>query len=570
MINKTINNGPPLKHAAALAMVLMLMLMPMPMPIAGLGPAAASESKKDIIVPKAKADRFQPSDTTPPGVFFFRLEPSLYTGFAPRSQDPRRIHIRLGRGNQLRVTVVLSERMIETYIRDLDHRYRTYKRLIETKKMTPTQNMGWEEFEKTLAEHGVFDGAASGTEIPDNVYRQRNIEMLETLNPGRIFHIRIDFEKRMAEWSEQLAESYASDGKKADPLALINDMLPTRMTLTKLSKGMSKKFEQVRTLNRNYRNGLSDETWQAYYDAAAALFDEASRGLYPRFGKFIDVYEFTAIYPVGTLNDTAVYGGVEMPLYPFPGRRNLMVHQRTRVIDHIPVAACYGYLPWLPYMHVGDRLHNSFHSLWFDIDTRRNKFIPEAWKENTAGSRNGEPYPHLWLLSRGPMSHGCTHVNAGHILELRQVMPSSERALADVATYRNKSNHFDIFDIDGDGTPEVMGLKYYYSYSLKQKKPNRIRVSNDRQAFYRWLYKSGYCYEPDGSVVFDQATTTAFKDNTAVKGKTYRNIALYEAEYTPEKLQFVGSASIPFVRELRRVNIDHTSDPAFIPAGAGR
>ncbi len=564
MINKTINNGPLLKLAAALAMALALMLF------AGPGPMAASKSTEEIIVPKTKADRFQPSGPTPPGVFFYRLEPSFYTGFAPRSQEPRRIHVHLGRGNQLRVTVVLSERMIDTYIQDLNHRYRTYKRLIEAKRMTLTQNTGWETFEKTLAEHRVVELAEAGPEMQADLYRRHNIEMLEELNPGRIFHIRIDFEKRMAEWSEQLAGLAATDAKHADPIALINDMLPTRMTVTRMTGELSKKFDRVRTLNLNYREAPSDKSWRAFYEAASALFDEASRGLYPRTGKFVDVYEFTAIYPVGTLNDTASFGDQEMPLYPFPGRRKLMVHQRTRIIDHIPEAACYGYLPWLPYMHVGDRLHNAFHSLWFDIDTRRNKFIPEAWKRNNVGSRTGEPYTHLWLLSRGPMSHGCTHVNAGHILELRQAMPSSEGDMADVVTFRNKSNHFDIFDIDGDGTPEVMGVKYYYSYSLQGKKPNRIRAANDRKAFYRWLYKSGYRYLPDGRLVFDHATATAFRENTAVKGKTYRNIALYEAEYTPERLQFIGSAPIPFVRELRRVNFDYPSDPAFIPATARR
>src|SRR5688572_22120486 len=40
------------------------------------------------------------------GVYYHRYEPVFYTGFAPRTNDPLRIHLHLGRGNQLRLTVV--------------------------------------------------------------------------------------------------------------------------------------------------------------------------------------------------------------------------------------------------------------------------------------------------------------------------------------------------------------------------------------------------------------------------------------------------------------------------------
>ena len=53
------------------------------------------------------------------GLYYDRYEPTFYTGFAPRTADPNRIHLRLGRGNQLRVTVVLSEAALEAYGRDL-------------------------------------------------------------------------------------------------------------------------------------------------------------------------------------------------------------------------------------------------------------------------------------------------------------------------------------------------------------------------------------------------------------------------------------------------------------------
>jgi hypothetical protein len=35
-----------------------------------------------------------------PGVYFGWYEPSFYTGFAPRTQEPERVHIELARGTR--------------------------------------------------------------------------------------------------------------------------------------------------------------------------------------------------------------------------------------------------------------------------------------------------------------------------------------------------------------------------------------------------------------------------------------------------------------------------------------
>src|SRR5271169_797121 len=63
------------------------------------------------------------------GIYYDRYEPAFYTGFAPRAYDPQRIHLHLGRGNQLRVTVVLADDVLRDYAADLLDRYRTYRRL---------------------------------------------------------------------------------------------------------------------------------------------------------------------------------------------------------------------------------------------------------------------------------------------------------------------------------------------------------------------------------------------------------------------------------------------------------
>ena len=489
-----------------------------------------------------------------PGVYFYRLEPSFYTGFAPRCQDPKKIQIHLGRGNQIRVTMVLSNGIIDEYLSDLALRYRVYNQLIRESKISLTQNLGFEKFSRIIVEEGIQNLAVQRESMSEGRYRKISLEMLQKLNPGKVFHIKIDFDRRMHEWSSRLSPFVGKRPSAQESLDLINHMLPTRMKVTVLSPPLKTGLSKVLRLYGAYEKSGDKTGWKPFYQASRDLFEKTTGRIYPFRGDTLDFYEFTAIFPVGTLNEFAKYDGQKIPLYPCPGKRQLKVHQRTKQVDHIPDIPCYGYLPWIPYMHVGKKLHNSFHSLWFNIDTRTNGFIPDEWRNNTKDSRSGKPYPHLWLLSRGPMSHGCTHVNAGNILELRQMLPSDEKLLRQVVTYRNKSNHFDVFDIDGDGHPEVMGVKYYYAYSLKGKKPYKMRAPSDRKSFYKWLYKDHYKYNREGRVIFEKAATSKFVGKRAVKGKTYYDIPLYEADYSPETIQFYKPTNIPFVRELRRVS----------------
>ena len=504
---------------------------------------------------KKQAQGRNDTESQPQGVFYYRIEPSFYTGFAPRCQDPNRIHIHLGRGNQVRVTLVLSNQIVDSYLPDLAVRYRVYHELIKKSKIKLTQNMGFEKFSRIISEEKILKLADEKNDMALSQYRKISLEILEKLNPGKVFHISVDFDRRINEWSTQLAPFLTKKSSIQESLILINNMLPTRIWVSELPWRLEDKLRYTITLYGLYEEAeKSEKSWNAFYNAAVELFEAATKGIYPLKGQMLDFYEFTAVYPVGTLNQMAKYDGRNIPLYPCPGKRNLIEHQRTKVVDHIPDKACYGYLPWLPYMHVGKTLHNSFHTLWFQDNTKTNRFIPKEWKQNTKDSRTGKPYPRLWLLSRGPMSHGCTHVNAGHISELRQMLPSAEKSLPRVVTYRNKSNHFDVFDIDGDGQPEVMGVKYFHAYSLRNKKPHKRRAPADRKSFYKWLYVNGYYYDNDGKLFFDQAPTSRYVRKNAYKGETYENIPLYEAEYTPETIQFYNRMPIPFVRELRRVS----------------
>lgn len=94
-----------------------------------------------------------PPDLADYGVFYNRYEPTFYTGFAPRARDPKRLHLHVGRGNQLRVTLVLSDAVIQAYVDDLPARYRGYRELINSGRLELIQNQAFEQFEQTLREH---------------------------------------------------------------------------------------------------------------------------------------------------------------------------------------------------------------------------------------------------------------------------------------------------------------------------------------------------------------------------------------------------------------------------------
>ena len=194
------------------------------------------------------------------------------------------------------------------------------------------------------------------------------------------------------------------------------------------------------------------------------------------------------------------------------------------------------------------------------MEHAKTSFLPEELRKPQIKSREGKEYRYLWLLSRGPMSHGCTHVNGGHILELRQLLPASEKEMYDVAFYLNKSCLFDVFDINGDLEPEVMGVRYYVAYTLKEKKPGKLRAAMERRPYYKWLYGGILKYDVAGRGYFENIRDGRFVEKLAVAGQKFKKISLYEAEMEPFRLQFFKMDSlrdIPDIRELRKTGEDY-------------
>jgi hypothetical protein len=478
------------------------------------------------------------------GIYYDRPEPSFYTGFAPRTLDPHRIHVHLGRGDQFRLTVVLADDVLREYTRDLHERARTYRALVDGGRLVLTQNEGLAEFERTLGEIGLDRLVAEEAKLAPAALRERNLALLERLNPGLVFHLRMPLDDVIRRWQGRVLPDDARAMSAERRVELLNAMLPTRLFVAEVAP------EEARELDALVKQASAGADPRALRPAFVRLLDHVGRGFYPAAGDALVFDEFTAIYPVGTWNDYTVVHGRQIPAYPTPGRHAFTTHQRTKTPDHVPTDTEYSYFPWLPYIHIGTRMHDAVHTLWWTMPTAETSFLPAAWR--------ADPHRYLWLLSRGPMSHGCTHLNAGHISELRQVLPAETEQLFEVDVFLNTSPLYDVFDIDGDGTPEVMGVRYFIAYALdKANRPDHLRAPNERHAYYDWLYGGELEYDGQDRGVFRRIRDCRFVDRKAVDGAEYERIALHEAAYEPEKIQFYRLVDVDFARELRKVSVRH-------------
>jgi len=491
------------------------------------------------------------------GVYYDRWEPTFYTGFAPRTIEPERLHLHIGRGNQLRATALLSDEVIEHYVRDLDARVSTYKRLIDEERLVLSQNHAFAEMQEVIAGLGLPALLAEEETLDPAALRRRNVALLEKLNPGRVFDIAIPEDALMQNWIARVEPADLQQPDRDRQLELLNALLPTRLWIAEIDPATRGQLRALLKLSAKEAGSseISSEFREAYFGLLANLTGDR----YPRSQGELRFVEFTAIYPIGTFNEYTEYKGHKIPLYPTPGRRALTTHQRTKTVDHIPTKANYSYSPWIPYMHVGKTMHNSFHTLWWRMEPEKAVFMPPEWLEHDP-RRNEGPSRFLWLLSRGPMSHGCTHVNVGHISELRQLLPPEAAKIYQVDVFLNRSYNYDVFDIDGDLAPEVMGVRYYVAFSLRNKKPYKLRVRNERHAYYAWLYGDEIYYRDDDSVWFPVVQDGHFVERTAKRGTTYRDLDLYEADYEKEKVQFYKLVDIDFARRLRQVAYTHPFD----------
>ncbi len=520
-------------------------------------------------IPAAGAAAFEWDGSEPaPGIYFYWYEPSFYAGFAPRTQDPSRPHIELSRGNQVRFTVVLGDREIDDYLDDLLLRQKTYQELIDKKVITLTTNKNFERFNERLDELGVASIVAQRSALGPEAYRAKSLEVMKKLNPQRIFEIRIPASKLVADWHAFLTkQSPDAANSTAGKLDAANAILPGRVDLYQLDPALETSLARARELA-----GAGGPEASEFRQQALAFLEQATGGHYAAQGDTVEAVEFTEIMPAGTIDaftDTP-YG--KLPEFGATGVWPLIVRAQGRgstgMVDYLSLNPGYGFIPLLGYQHAGGIYYNAFHNAGIRTPVGT-PYLPRQW-QSVAGDRDpSKSYKQLWLVSRGPASHGCTRLDSGQMSELRNSLPSSSEAMAGIPTYRNLPYCYEVFDIDGNGSPEVMGVQYYVAYKSVDHKPVKANAPNTRKPYYEWLYGSNIRYEQDGSAVIEKVPTCRFVGKRkAEEAVTYRDVPLYEAPFEPSPIQFYkinkasfeSAAGFDFNRELRKVGVGHKAD----------
>ena len=493
------------------------------------------------------------SDPTPYGIFFNDYDPNFHAGFVPRVQERERIKIHLARGNQLRIRMVLSDATLDNYLLDQVAKHDLYQEVIEKGIITLTSNTAWEDYHQRFEAEGLRELAARKGSLSAGKWRALNVETLGKLNPERLYRIQKDLGQLLA---EEL-------GAKLD---LVNEIFPQRMFVYDLSEEQDAALTELVGLAK-----AGDKA--AFRPKAEAFFQDLTDGIYEvRDGK-IDYYEYTAIYPAGTYDVTTKHEGRTIPMITTPGIWYFMprLHGTGMIgmVDYISGAGYYGLIPMFPYEYGGGSAYNSIHNTGISNWIAGHRLLPKEWSSYTGGSRNGKPYNRVALTSRGPVSHGCTRLNSGHLAELRELLPSTSKAMEGIVNYRNISHCYDVFDRKGDGNVEIMGVQYYIAFRhTKSRVAKEIWAQNNRKDFYAWLYGDEMNYGPIGQVSFDEVCEGKFVKRKEVEGKTWRNLRLYEAPYQPETLQFykikgvdrLSHQGMEFNRELRRVGYGYQVD----------
>jgi hypothetical protein len=504
----------------------------------------------------------------PEGVYFYWYEPSFYTGFAPRTQDPDRLHIQLSRGNQVRVTVVLGDKEIDAYLDDLVARHKIYQELIDAKVIELTTNRDYERFVNQLEQAGVAEAAKSRASISADAYRQKSIDIMSALNPERVFRIKMPVDKVLAAWHAQLAAMSADDMTAKDKqLDAANAILPGRVNLYQLSPELVSSLSRAAELARTEKPDAP-----AFREQAPAFLERATGGHYAVRDGSVEAVEFTAIYPAGTIDATTTYRGERLPEFGVSGVWPLIPRTQGRgltgMVDYLSPNPGYGFITMLPYQHAGGIVYNAFHNAGVRCALGETPFLPSAWRK-VKGERDGKKaYQNLWIVSRGPTSHGCTRLASGHMNELRQIVPSESKVLEQVANFRSLPQCYDLFDIQGDGAPEVMGVQYYLAYKNRDHTPIRSYVTNRREPFYRWLYGDNISMGDVGHARLKQVPICRFMLKKAVDTQTLTDLPLYEAAYAPEPMQFYRIKPVAFDstpgyelnRELRKIGAGHVTD----------
>jgi hypothetical protein len=508
------------------------------------------------------------TDATPYGTFFNDYDPNFQVGFIPRVQERDRIKIHVARGNQIRIRMVLSDATLDNFLTDQKAKHDLQKELIDSGVIILTTNTAWEDYEQRYAAIGIDAKAAQKGSLSPKKWRALNLQVLQEANPERMYHIRKDFDQMAADWAALIRAKPVPEDLEAK-LDIVNQLFRNRIFAWELSEEHEAAFDQL--VAQVHAGG--DES--ALRAGTEAFFMELTDGVYTLVDGRIDYWEYTAIYPAGSYDTTTKHRGRTIPMITTQGVWDFKPRKygngMVGMVDYISAAGYYGLIPMFPYEYGGGSAYNSIHNTGISNWIGGHKLLPKEWRTYAEGSRNGKPFNRVALTSRGPVSHGCTRLNSGHLAEFREMLPSTSEAMEGIHNYRYISHCYDVFDRHGDGQDEIMGVQYYIAFRhTKSRVAKQIWAQNNRDDFYAWMYGDEMNYGPIGQVTFPEVCTGKFIKRKAREGQTYQGLTLYEAPYQPETLQFykikgINSLShegMEFNREIRRVGYGYQVDRA--------
>jgi hypothetical protein len=492
--------------------------------------------------------------------------PSFYTGFAIRQETPERIHIRVARGNQTRVSVILDEQSLIDYPFDLAKRYEFYQKaqrsflqLATGKNYLPQL----ESFNKVIESnaYGIlpFTEQAAGASA-ESLYA-KGLELAQALNPGRIFLIHLDLTKEFAKWQAEAKEnpSWATPGYFAknpkDAIVAIDTLVLGRVNYTE--KPSAEVLSQLTSLA-----GLAQAGDASFTLAAAGLFRDLTGKKYNirvlengKFAKalrcesadncFLTYPEFTAVYPTGSAESfTRDQFGNSIPNFATQGLWQFY-NSGMSSVDNIRDEGYYGWIPKMNYQQGGNGFHNP--AVRFPGVTNK---IREAL--HVSASHNI-----MWLVKRGGVSHGCLRLPAGHAWEMRHILPVENDKVLQVKTFHSASRDFDVYDIDGDGNPELMGVNYLVLYDAKGGREVKeialsVNSAEGKYEFYKGLYGARGVFNREGeeSYSFNSPSVSLpsyldfRKQHVSARVTMKGSIPFYEAPYEQDKIQFYGTGSM--------------------------
>ncbi len=515
------------------------------------------------------------------GVVWNSKTPSFYTGFAMRVEAPHRLHFRMARGNVLRLTAILDDLAVMTYPYQLLKRATVYKDI---------QNQGLiqKKYIDTLSQYqSIVSGDYYGIQAMTSQFErgkltkaqlyQKSLNLLAALNPGRVFPMKFSFQNLLENWKAplsqflaqyKLSETSSKDSllrifskNPKDTLWLIEQFLPGRINSTHTSKHTQLALAQLITSLGTDQSLTQAKNFFIKATGVKYQFQTAIGGTWKNAltctnnDCFLEYYEFTAVYPVGTAASyTKDRDGNSIGKIRTLGARYFVDNQdQGHDVDNIRSKSYYGWAPKMDYQTNGNGIHNP--AVLLRLRSEKNFDLYKELKID-------KDYKYLWSPARGGVSRGCIRMGLGHLWEVRHIFPTSNQYLKAVRYFGNDSRDYDVFDINGDGQLEVMGSPYFIAYSLmgddddsRYQGKELTKESFNRLPFYKKLYGLGQYYIEGNKLIFKKAFQSFFQSsrpNNKAKPfskRSAKNIPLYEQDYEKEKVQFYR------LRDIKEKNI---------------